>query len=643
MSDTDGRARPGLLRLAPGFLWAGVLFGAFGFLVEPRPESAAQVAILFFLAIFLGCLHAGVFAAAAALAGRAGRAADALLALAGGLAYGWLALSILKFSKTRAHLRSEDLWFLATSARQVSGEGTSAERGLLALAIVLPLAIALGLYVLLRVARRHRAPTPVAFALALAVVGVVGLAAVGWRYPAARWALTTLLPDSRAAVQLARAALGPEPRADWEPDPGRQARLDAGGASAPAERWNVLVVMLESVPWKRLLGPEARPESTPRLLELARDSVVFERAYALSTHSDYAQTSILGSSYPRRGDTHDYFFEIDYPRALPWDVLAPHGYRTLVDSTQNENWGNMIAFLTTPALETLRHAPDFADAPRRGEGSQTKIFEQTVVEDFLAWVAEAPDRPFAAYLNFQATHYPYVWPDGFEPPYGPATIDFPTTFLSYPREETGVMLDRFHNALAYVDLWTGRLVDGLRARGVWDRTVVIVVADHGESFHEHGLVTHGTTLLEEQLRIPLWIRIPGRAPGVVTEPVSGLDALPSVYRLMGLSRDPVHQGADRIFDPDYSASGRPLFASLQGMTHEDAVLLDGWKWIFNLDRRDGALFDLGSDPHESRNLILVEPDRRVELERILGAFLDRQLGYYRARAWESGWGPPRTP
>jgi lipoteichoic acid synthase len=648
-ADSGPEGRSTVLTLLPGALWGATLFVAFGFLITPRPETASQYAILLFLSVFVGALHAGALAAFAGLVANprlgpgVARLADGSLALLFGVLYGWLSLSLVKFSTTHSQLRVEDIWFLATSWRQVGGEGTAMEKRVLLFSALAPLVLALAIFVLLRLARRRARPFRPAAALVLLVAGLVGLGALAWRYPAARWAASTLLPDTSATVRAWERATAPDPTAGWKPDPGIESRIEPWQPAAPPQRWNVLVVMLESVSWKRLLGPDARPGSTPRLTEFAGESIDFERAYALSTHSDYAQTSILASLFPRKGEGHDYFLDLDYPRALPWDVLAPLGWRSIVDSTQNESWGNMIAFLRTPRLETLRHAPDYPDAPHRGSGSQTKIYEQAIVDDFLRWTAAQPGRPFVAYLNFQATHYPYMWPDTFAPPFGPAPIDFPTTFLSYPTAEIPLMLDRFHNALAYVDLEFGRLIDGLRAQGLWDHTVVLVVADHGEAFYEHGLPTHGTTLLEEQVRIPMLLRLPGTEPRKISEPVSALDALPTIYRAMGLPRHGALQGRDDVLDPGYTAAARPLFFTIQGMTHEDGLLDGSWKLIVNHDRRESALFDLDTDPGERVNLVVARPELRASLTATLGRFLARQLGYYRARAWKAGWYAPRLP
>ena len=148
---------------------------------------------------------------------------------------------------------------------------------------------------------------------------------------------------------------------------------------------------------------------------------------------------------------------------------------------------------------------------------------------------------------------------------------------------------------------------------------------------------------EEQLRVPMLALLPGAQPRRVSEPVSTLDLLPSLYRRLGLLRRPELQGHDGIFDPGYRADGRVLCFSIQGMTREDGCVVDGWKLLANHDRREAALFDLTTDGFELHNLAQVAPERVRNLHAHLADFFEPQLGYYGARGWEDGWGPPVLP
>jgi arylsulfatase A-like enzyme len=642
--------------LGAGLIYATALFAACGFQFTPPPPTYGAWAVLAFLALFLGLAHGALTALAAdrlaclVRAGRWLRGFDLLVALGLGLFYAGLGLSLLKFHLTGSHLRFEDLWFVFGSLRQVAAEGSARERAMLRATVLLPLGLAAVSFAALRQARRRSPAGAGAGSLALlAGVALAALLLLGWRYPYARTVLGTQAPETSwlarqwsGRTALARLAGDTPPRA-FTPDPARQARIAPIAPPAAFRRDNVVVVMLESVPWSRLFGPESRPEATPRMNALAAESIVFARAYASATHSDYAQTSILAALHPRKFERHDYIIDLAYPRTLIWDLLRPAGYRTAMFSCQNEGWGNMQAFLRTPGLELFRHSPDWPDAPRRGEGAESKVFEPTPVAAFGDWLKGVQGGTFLAYLNFQATHYPYVIPPGSTPLYEPQAIDFPTTFLSYPADKIPVMENRFYNALHTVDAAVGEVVDALRAAGVWERTVLLVVSDHGEAFYEHGVPTHGTMLLEEQIRTAAFARLPGAAPRVVDEPVSVLDLVPAVAGFLGLPPHGNFQGRADILDSGYSARGRPFLFTIQGITREDAVLEDDWKLLLNHDRRELALFDLARDPGERQNLAATEPARRMALERRLATLLGDQLAYFRDRGWESGWYPPKLP
>lgn len=655
---------PSSVFLAAALVYAAGFFWLAAFRLPPGPASPGGYLVLVFFALFLALAHGALTALAARfvarLPGLASRPASSDLLAALGLAtlYSWLGLSLGKFTFARSHLRVEDLWFVFGSLRQVGAEGSSEERAILLATLLAPVALTALFYAGLRGARRRSSASraPAGALVRLAVVALAALALLCWRYPYARFVAGTQAPETSflarqwgGATAVGRLA-GNAPALVFTPDPNRSARIGSVAPAPPAalaRRDNVVILMLESVPWSRLFGPLARPEATPRMNALAAESIVFARAYASATHSDYAQTSILAALHPRKFDRHDYFIDLAYPRTLIWDLLRPAGYRTALFSCQNEGWGNMQAFLRTPGLELFRHSPDWPAAPRRGDGAESKVFETTPVTAFRDWLAGTKDGPFLAYLNFQATHYPYVIPPGATPLYEPSTIDFPTTFLSYPAAKIPVMENRFYNALQTVDAAVGGVVEALRAAGVWERTILLVVSDHGEAFYEHGVPTHGTTLLEEQIRTAAFLRLPGpgpdSAPRVVGEPVSVLDLVPAVAHYLGLPPHGNFQGRYDILDPGYRAQGRPFLFTIQGITQEDGLLLDDWKLLENRDRRELALFDLARDPGERRNLAGSEPARRGALEQRLDALLAEQLAYYRDRGWESGWYPPRLP
>jgi arylsulfatase A-like enzyme len=232
------------------------------------------------------------------------------------------------------------------------------------------------------------------------------------------------------------------------------------------------------------------------------------------------------------------------------------------------------------------------------------VDEASTVDRILSWIDALPggQRFFVTYLPV-AGHHPYATP-------GPGP--FPTD-----RE-----VDRYRNALHYADAAVGRLLDGLRARGLERETLVVVAGDHAEAFGQHdGNYGHTLFLYDENVRVPYLIAAPGllrgqvRARGVA----SLIDTAPTILDLLGLSRPPEFQGGSllrpdarmALFFTDYSLG-------LLG-------LRDGcFKQILELDSGRSKLFDVCRDADETRDLARDHAPR-------VAAYQDRLRGWIAAQ------------
>ena len=555
-----------------------------------------------------------------------------------------LGLSSLKFLNAGVHLKLSDVWFAYTSADQIFQEVQSAE--LLAILAIptLSLALLIGCFIGFRRARRSAKPGSLASWSKLSAVGATLLLVAHSFSTIFPTVLKGFVPEGNWLI-VRRSHSGLLAVAASDPLASKQGAPIEPYLPGPAKRpFNVVLVMLESVPWKRtFLNDEVRGGLTPNLKRLSEESVVFDRAYAASTHSCYAQLAILSSLHPRKYDHHDYYLKIRYPHALIWDALKPAGYSTALFSCQNERWGNMRKFVKTPGLDVFRHSLSWPDEPRKGRGRESKVYEPTPVAKWKSWRAKQTAGLFFTYLNFQANHFPYELPKEAPRSFEPSEIDFAASYLSYPKDKIPVMLNRFDNAQNYADQYLGEVIDSLKSVGDWDSTVLIVASDHGEAFYEHGVPTHGTDLHEEQVRSLLMMRVPGMQARRVSEPVSMLDVAPTLLEILGLNPHGNMQGRGDILELDYEGSKRPIFFTIQGLTLEDGVLMGDRKLIVNLDRETKKYFDLSSDPDELIDLSGARPEESLSMEQLLGSFLNRQLKYYSDEEWKRGFYPPRLP
>ena len=154
-----------------------------------------------------------------------------------------------------------------------------------------------------------------------------------------------------------------------------------------------------------------------------------------------------------------------------------------------------------------------------------------------------------------------------------------------------------------VDKQLGRLRKFLKQKGLEDRTILIVAADHGEAFGEHGMSFHAKAIYEEFLRVPLLVDLPGVKARTVSTPVTTLDIGPTILDIFGLPVPPTHMGESLL--PLIVGESRELsrpIAAESGRRMQALYLKDGKKVIIDVPRHSVEVYDLNLDPGEKQNL-----------------------------------------
>src|SRR3984957_3133808 len=262
---------------------------------------------------------------------------------------------------------------------------------------------------------------------------------------------------------------------------------------------------------------------TPNLDALPRQSVVFTRAYSQVPLTAPSHATILTGTYPQYHQVKD--FQIPLARGMPYapEILRSRGYRT-------------AAFIGAMVLDPeLGLAPGFDrgfdtyDAgfhqrlPGEDRYLSTERRGSEVVDHALAWVKEHADRPFFMWVHLYDAHDPYDPPEPFKTRYAKAPYD---------------------GEIAYVDFAVGKLIDQLRADGVYEDSVIAVMADHGESLGEHGEAFHGFFLYDETIHVPLMIKLPGEVSAGKRNGtrVELVDVLPTMLQAARVAVPPEVQG-----------------------------------------------------------------------------------------------------
>ena len=262
-------------------------------------------------------------------------------------------------------------------------------------------------------------------------------------------------------------------------------------------------------------------------------------------------------------------------------------------------------------------------------------------ERILPWLKDNAQRKFFLYIHINDVHSPYGKHEGYrrkwDPDYrGPA--DGSADFLSAAADGKVLLTeaDRRHSMalydgnIAYADHHLQDIFAALESADLKGRTLVILTADHGESFLEHARhMVHGTSPYEEELRVPLIMSGPGLKPAVIDEPVQLVDLVPTVLEsvgipipagLEGVSLLPLIAGrGDRnkaVYSEPSGNGGRMLGAPVGSVI----ARTQRWKLIHALDGKGDELYDLAADPQERRNRLDEYPEVAVDLRSRLSAW-----------------------
>ncbi len=361
-------------------------------------------------------------------------------------------------------------------------------------------------------------------------------------------------------------------------------REDGGGPPA-----NLVLVTLDTVRADHLGAYGAAAAVTPALDRLAREGIRFEQVSAqvpltLPSHA----TILSGLLPPHHGLRNNGIGTFPDGPATLATLLAGAGYRT----------GAFVgAFVLDRRFGLGRGFEVYDDEILRDPGAGTVLEAERpgreVMDRALAWLGQpATDtaRPFFLWIHLYDAHAPYVPPSPWRERHPGRPYD---------------------GEISAVDEQVGRLLQELQQRGLAERTVVAVAADHGEGLGDHGEQTHGLLLYETTLRVPLLLRGPGLPAGtVIRTPVALVDLAPTLAGLLGRSLPPP---AGRALDGrDLSAGlrdgGEPAPADLYAETRYPATF--GWSPLASLRRRDlkyiaaprPELYDLAQDPGENNDL-----------------------------------------
>ncbi len=362
--------------------------------------------------------------------------------------------------------------------------------------------------------------------------------------------------------------------------------------------------------------------ATPRIDAFARDAVTYERAWSPSSWTLPATVSILSGVYPFAHGMTDLDHQLS--ESIPWmpQELSKQGYETVAIS----QWplGQFLA---------LQRGFDTSTVDIR---LSTKSYSELARGLFWQYLfgRPKPEKPLFAYIHVPDPHAVYspkgedlVFADrhpGSLPAWYYNTMIFVSKDLRRKPAEVAHLRGLYDGEVLHADRQFGAFLDLLKYLGIYDRSAIVLVSDHGEEFDEHGGFDHGRTLYEELLRVPLLVKYPNSvAAGTrVSEQVSTVDIVPTLLSLAGREFGRLRLHGRPLPKAASGAAGRSLLSEVRvrpsgliGAVDLTATLAGEIKCIGNalsVDRfhRPAPPFeayDLAADPGEKAPLPAADP------------------------------------
>jgi len=183
--------------------------------------------------------------------------------------------------------------------------------------------------------------------------------------------------------------------------------------------------------------------------------------------------------------------------------------------------------------------------------------------------------------------------------------------------------------------------------GLAENTLFVLISDHGTELYEHRRFDHGFTLYQEQLHVPLIVKLPGQIEGkVIADRISSIDLMPTILEILDVRVSETARLQQRGTSLVAAMRGDPVRRDVFSETDyreytfkRSVITPDGWKLIYTLETKSSELYDLNSDPGELKDLSNIEKTRAAELETKLFAHF-KSIGHdLTARRWGVGMNP----
>ncbi len=375
---------------------------------------------------------------------------------------------------------------------------------------------------------------------------------------------------------------------------------DCKKGEAPFEKNPIIIISVDTLRADRLRCYGYKRIETPNIDSLAKDGVLFENAFSPVPLTLPSHVSILSGLYPfEHGVKDNIGFEVPESLKTLQVTFKERGFKT----------GGIVSAFVLRKETGISHGFDFFDDKMEGKLGKVSMGEvqrngESTLKVAKEWLSSLPNDRFFLFFHIYEPHTPYEPPE----PYRSKYINNP-----------------YDGEVAYSDFIIGKLIEFLKKKGLYKKSLLVFVSDHGEGLREHGEMEHGVFLYNSTIHVPLIVKFPeNRFKGKrIKNPVSLIDIYPTILELYG-----VEIGSSsgysllKTIKNDSEIKEREIYSETFypryhfGWSELRSLIFKSFKLI---KAPKPELYDIEKDRNEEKNLIEEDKD--------IASFLSSKLSY----------------
>jgi len=367
---------------------------------------------------------------------------------------------------------------------------------------------------------------------------------------------------------------------------------------------DILLVLVDALRADHISGYGYARETTPFLDEYAEKGVRFSNAYSHSSHTKISVASLFTGLVPPSHRVRTVAIKEQTGRVKS-DTLST-SVDTLAEILQRHGYST-AGFVTNPHVQSFQGFAQGFDEYQYGDFDARSLNQRAI-----SWLENHARSPYFLYLHYMDVHYPYEPPRPYRTLYVEERRGLKPLFIYGPTSRK-VSQEEIHDTVALYDAqinyWDDsfrEFIESLDERGRLENAVVVIVADHGDEFNEHGGFGHGFTLYTEMIHVPMYFIFKGKlASGVVRDDLAQLiDVAPTLFGLSGIETVGMNlEGVDLFASKHGEANtDRSVYSETYLGTKPRSIRTADQQLVFNATPETWELYDLNRDPAEKNDL-----------------------------------------